>query len=70
MTTETLLKVSDVAKVLNIGRTKAYELARERKLPVVKIDGCIRIRHEDLQRYIEEQTENLGFSLESDNYKN
>ena len=55
MTTEILLKVSDVAKVLNISRSKAYSLACERKIPVVKIDGCVRVRLSDLESWIEEK---------------
>ncbi len=57
MTTETLLKVSDVAERLNIGRSKVHELAKEKKIPVVKIDGCIRVRLSDLEKWIEEKVE-------------
>lgn len=56
-----LLKVKDVAEILNIGRTKAYKLVKEKKLPVVKIDGCIRVQYEDLQRYIDAKKESKGF---------
>lgn len=57
MTGNSLLKLSDVAKILNIGRTKSYELARRKKFTVVKIDGAIRVRYEDLQKFIDEQVE-------------
>ncbi len=53
---EGLLKVKDVARILNISMAKAYELTQSQKLPVVKIDKCIRVRREDLEEWICQNT--------------
>ena len=37
------MKVDEVAKVLRIGRNKAYEAIRKGEIPSVKIDGIIRV---------------------------
>ena len=47
-----MLKIKDVARILNISMAKAYELAQSQKLPVIKIDTCIRVRREDLEEWI------------------
>lgn len=52
-----LLKASDVAKILNISRTFAYKLMRAGKIRTVKIEHALRIRRSDLDEYIEK---NLG----------
>ena len=43
--------------MLGIGRTKAYELVYAKKVPVVRIGGCVRVRRRDLEKMIEENTE-------------
>jgi len=48
----TLLKASDVAKILNISRPMAYRLTSTGKLPSVRIEGSVRVRKEDLEKYI------------------
>ena len=48
-----LLKIGQVAEILNISRTTAYRLAACGDLPAVKFSGTtVRVRPEDLERYI------------------
>lgn len=48
-----LYKVTDVAQVLSLSRTKVYELVRSGELTSVRIGGSRRVRGEDLARYVE-----------------
>jgi len=50
-----LLKIGQVAEILQISRTSAYRLAVSGDLPSVKFMGVtVRVRPEDLDRYIME----------------
>ena len=49
-----MLSVSQVADVLGIGRTNAYELAKEKDLPSLKIGSRIVIPRDKLIQWIEE----------------
>jgi excisionase family DNA binding protein len=46
-----LLKVPDVARQLGVSRAKVYELMARGLLPSVKLDGCRRVRSEDLRAF-------------------
>lgn len=50
----TLLKASDIARILNISKAFAYQLMQKGDIPTVKIGGARRVRPEDLERYIQE----------------
>jgi excisionase family DNA binding protein len=56
MTTETpqplLLNISQVAKMLSLGRTKVYELIKEEKLPVMYFGRAVRVSPTSLQRWL------------------
>ncbi len=52
-----LLTIPQVAKALNLGRTKIYELIWKEKLPVQKFGRAIRVSKEDLQRWLDERRE-------------
>lgn len=47
-----LLRPEDAAQVLAIGRSKLYELRASGRLGSVTIDGCRRIRVEDLEAFV------------------
>lgn len=47
-----LYRVTDVAETLSISRAKMYELIAAGSLPSVRLDGCRRIRHQDLLQFI------------------
>ena len=49
-----LLKAVQVADRLNVSRAQAYRLMQEGDIPTVRIRGSIRVRPEDLDRYIQE----------------
>lgn len=49
---ERLLKASDVAIILNVSRTFAYQLMRQGKIPTVRIIGARRVRPSDLDNFI------------------
>jgi excisionase family DNA binding protein len=47
-----LYRVTDVAETLSISRAKVYELIAAGSLPSVRLDGCRRVRHQDLLQFI------------------
>lgn len=48
-----LLKVPEAAAQLGISRAKLYELLSDGSLPSVRVDGCRRIRRDDLLAFVE-----------------
>jgi excisionase family DNA binding protein len=52
-----LLRVEEAARVLQIGRTKVYELIGAGGLPVIRIGRSVRIPRRGLERWIAERTE-------------
>ena len=52
-----LITVSETAKILGIGRTKAYELVRTNALPVVRLGKAIRIPKGALLQFIDDNTQ-------------
>jgi excisionase family DNA binding protein len=49
------LKVPEVAEMLRIARSRAYELVANGTIPVVKIRRSLRVSRKGLQRWLEEQ---------------
>lgn len=49
------LKVPEVAGILRIARSRAYEMVAEGKIPSVRIGRSIRINRRELDRWLEEQ---------------
>lgn len=47
-----LLKINEVSRILNLSRSKTYQLAYDKRIPVLIIDGCIRVPEEDLVEWI------------------
>ena len=52
-----LLRVEDAAEILQIGRTKVYELMARGELPVVRIGRSVRIPCGSLQDWIANRIE-------------
>ena len=50
-----LLKPSEVAQVLGIGRSLIYELIARREIPSIRLGRCIRVPSESLQRWLKAQ---------------
>ncbi len=55
---ERLYTVAEVQRRLCIGRSKAYELVATRQIPGVRIGRSLRIREQDLRRFIENNVTN------------
>jgi len=51
-----LIKINDAAKILDISRSKTYQLAKSKKIPVIIIDGSIRVPKDKLYDWIEKNT--------------
>ena len=50
-----LLKPSEVAQILCIGRSLIYELIARKEIPSIRLGRCIRIPSESLQRWLKAQ---------------
>ena len=63
-----LLKGAEVAKILQVSKAHAYVLMKRGEIPTIRIGKIVRVKLEDLERYINEkavQNENQ-FSLRKD----
>ncbi len=47
-----LLRATEVASLLNLGRSKVYELMAAGELPVVRIGGIVRVPRSELETWI------------------
>jgi excisionase family DNA binding protein len=52
-----LLRVEEVARLLGIGRTKAFEMVARRELPVIRMGRLVRVPRAALDAWIAERTE-------------
>ena len=52
LTQTQLLKVTDVAAILNCSKAYIYKLAKQGEIPSVQIGTAIRFRRQDIERYI------------------
>ena len=48
-----LLKPADIAKILNICLSKAYQLMQTGEIPTIRINRSVRVRPSDLDEYIQ-----------------
>lgn len=48
-----LYRIAEVAEILSLSRSKAYELVRAGHIPCVRLDGALRVRGADLVAYVE-----------------
>ncbi len=53
MNVKLLYRIPEVVAILNISRSKVYELLSSGTLPSVHIDRTRLVRHEDLVAYVE-----------------
>jgi len=51
-TENNLLTVSEMANLLKISRSKAYQLVKENSFPIIKIGKCIRINKIELLSWL------------------
>ena len=59
-----LLTVKELAEVLRIGRSSAYELCRQNEFPVIRIGNSIRIPKKALFDWIERESGNASDSAD------
>ena len=52
---EQLLKPAEVAEILQVSMAKAYALLKQGEIPTVRIGTNVRVRREDLEKYINEK---------------
>ena len=52
-----LLRVEEAARILGIGRTKAFEMVARRELPVIRMGRLVRVPRAALDAWIAERTE-------------
>jgi excisionase family DNA binding protein len=57
---ESLLKATDVARILNISRALAYRLIQRGDIPVVRINHAVRVKPKDLEAYIDDNRTGEG----------
>lgn len=55
-----LLKAPDVANLLGLGRSKVFAMVAAGGLPVVRIGRSVRIPRQALERWIRDQTIEVG----------
>jgi excisionase family DNA binding protein len=51
---KSLVTVEELAQILGCGKTKAWELVRSKTIPAVRVDRLVRIRVEDIHKYLSE----------------
>ena len=61
---ERLLKPAAVAEILQVSKALAYNLLKRGEIPTVRIGSTVRVRREDLDKYIYEKVD-LGAKSES-----
>jgi excisionase family DNA binding protein len=54
------LTVSEVSRIINLGRTKTYEAIRAGRIPKVVIEGCLRVPAAALRDWISARSESDG----------
>jgi excisionase family DNA binding protein len=52
-----LLRVTEVAQILGVGRTKVFALLKTGELPVVRIGRSVRIPYRELREWIWQRVE-------------
>ena len=60
---ENLLDPGDVAEILKVSKVLAYRMLKEGKIPTVRFGKTVRVRREDLDKYI---FENIGLGTKGE----
>lgn len=50
-----LLRVDEAAKILRLSKSGVYKMLRSGEIPVVRIRSSVRIREEDLEKFIKDK---------------
>lgn len=57
---ETIYTVPEVAEYLKMSKSKVYYLIQRREIPYIKIGRNVRIRQEDLLKWLEKRSRPVG----------
>ena len=49
------LKVPEVARIIRVARSRAYELVADGDIPSIRIGRSVRVSRKELDRWLEEQ---------------
>lgn len=49
-----LYNIDELTRFLSVSKTTVYRLIETRQIPFYKIKGCIRIAHDDVMKYLEQ----------------
>lgn len=49
------LKVPEVAELLRVARSRAYDLVADGEIPAIKIGRSVRVSRKELDRWLEDQ---------------
>jgi excisionase family DNA binding protein len=52
METKRLLVAEQVAQLLGVSRSKAYQMMLRKEIPTIKIGKCVRVQSQDLEDFI------------------
>jgi len=52
LTSENLLKASDIARILNISKALSYRLLQKGEIPSIRINHAVRVIPDDLEKFI------------------
>ena len=55
-----LLRPTEVAELLSLGRSTVFQLVASGELPAVRVGRAVRVRRVDLQRWVEERAQRSG----------
>lgn len=58
MPNDEILTLKEVAQLLKVAEKTVYTMAQNKELPAFKVRGQWRFRREDIDRWIDQQTEN------------
>lgn len=55
-----LISVAEAAKIMGVSTSTAYRLARENRIPVIRIGSSVRVNLRQLEKWIEEHTDHAA----------
>lgn len=55
-----LISITEAAELLGVSQSTAYRLARENRIPVIRIGKAVRVNLQRLEAWIEEQTDHAA----------
>lgn len=66
MSNDEILTLKEVAQLLKVAEKTVYTMAQNKELPAFKVRGQWRFRREDIDRWIDQQTDKKATGGDSD----